>query len=268
MSTSLNEFKYFKQILDSKNVYQLWNTYLEILSSFKFDRIIYAGTNIKQNDLKESLKDGLVLTNHSKQLIKTMIENKCFENDDPWLVKNYHHAKAWDGGKDPSAFLFYPSKREDNLAFQKKMMKAYTRYNCTSGYSLFFKQNIGMGFSGFSLCASPGIEQEEINEDWKKYGLLIITISKLFDMHLRQLPYVHFSVLPLREPLTLRQKETLFWLSKGKSICETSLILDLSVPTIDKHLRLARKNLSAKTTIEAMAKAQTNSQFLNLAPSY
>ena len=36
--------------------------------------------------------------------------------------------------------------------------------------------------------------------------------------------------------------------------------MNLSVPTIDKHLRLARENLDSKTTIEAMVKAQTNAQ--------
>ena len=36
--------------------------------------------------------------------------------------------------------------------------------------------------------------------------------------------------------------------------------MNLTVPTIDKHLRLARENLDAKTTIEAMVKAQTNAQ--------
>ena len=91
---------------------------------------------------------------------------------------------------------------------------------------------------------------------------------KIFQLTIRNLPHSPGSIGPSHPILTTRQKETLFWLSKGKSICETSLILDLSVPTIGKHLRLARKNLSAKTTIEAMAKVQTNSQFLNLVPSY
>ena len=71
---------------------------------------------------------------------------------------------------------------------------------------------------------------------------------------------MHFSLLPIRGKLTNRQREALYWISKGKSIFETSIIMNLSVPTIDKHLRLARENLDSKTTIEAMVKAQTNAQ--------
>ena len=39
--------------------------------------------------------------------------------------------------------------------------------------------------------------------------------------------------------------------------------MELSVPTIDKHLRLARQSLNAKTTIQAVIKAQKNKQLYN-----
>ena len=39
--------------------------------------------------------------------------------------------------------------------------------------------------------------------------------------------------------------------------------MHLSIPTIDKHLRLARENLNAKTTIQAMIRAQETQQLYN-----
>jgi len=77
------------------------------------------------------------------------------------------------------------------------------------------------------------------------------------------LPNANFSQLPIRKKLTKRQKSVLQWISKGKSINDISTIMELSVPTIDKHLRLARQNLNAKTTIQAVIKAQKNKQLYN-----
>ena len=141
---------------------------------------------------------------------------------------------------------------------EKNVIKNYQKFNLNAGYTIFFKHSSDTGSSGFSLCSK--LSQSETNRQWRKNGKIIITLSKLFDLHLWQLPYVHFSLLPIRGKLTKRQREALHWISKGKSIFETSIIMNLSVPTIDKHLRLARENLDSKTTIEAMVKAQTNSQ--------
>ena len=107
------------------------------------------------------------------------------------------------------------------------------------------------------------MDQAETNSYWESNGKNIEFLSKLFDKKIRQLPTTNFSQLPTRKKLTKRQISVLQWISKGKSINEISTIMELSVPTIDKHLRLARQNLNAKTTIQAVIKAQKNKQLYN-----
>jgi LuxR family transcriptional regulator len=107
------------------------------------------------------------------------------------------------------------------------------------------------------------MDQAETNSYWKSNGKNIEFLSELFDKKIRQLPNTNFSQLPIRKKLTKRQKSVLQWISKGKSITDISIIMELSVPTIDKHLRLARQTLNAKTTIQAVIKAQKNKQLYN-----
>ena len=259
--TDSNDF--LEQLLNCKSVSEVWRTYIKLLKVFDFDRIIYATTSLGKSGLSESLKDGLVLSNHHPTLINGMIKNKCFDNDTRWYSKNNINVLPWSEAIDTkkvnySKYLFFPTIKTPTSIYEKNAIKNYQKFNLNAGYTIFFKHSTGSGSSGFSL--SSKLSQAETNRLWKKNGKTIITLSKLFDLHLWQLPYVHFSLLPLRGKLTNRQRETLYWVSKGKSIFETSIIMNLSVPTIDKHLRLARENLNSKTTIEAMVKAQTNAQ--------
>ena len=252
-----------EQILDCKSVSEIWTVYLKLLATLNFDRIIYATTNLGKSGLSESLKDGLVLSNHHPTLINEMVKNKCFDNDTRWHSKNQINVMPWEEALgsneiDYSKYLFFPTIKKPMSMYEKNVIKNYQKFNLNAGYTIFFKHSSGTGSSGFSLCSK--LSQSETNRQWKKNGKTIITLSKLFDLHLWQLPYVHFSLLPIRRKLTKRQREALHWISNGKSIVETSIIMNLTVPTIDKHLRLARENLDAKTTIEAMVKAQTNAQ--------
>ena len=254
---------HLEQLLDCKSVSGIWKIYLKLLAAFDFDRIIYATTNLGKSGLSESLKDGLVLSNHPPTLINEMVKNKCFDNDTRWYSKNQTSVMPWEPLHDPnkidySKYLFFPTIKKPVSMNEKNVIKNYQKFNLNAGYTIFFKHSSGTGSSGFSLCSK--LSQSETNRQWGKNGKTIITLSKLFDLHLWQLPYVHFSLLPIRRKLTKRQREVLNWISKGKSILETSIIMNLSVPTIDKHLRLARENLDSKTTIEAMVKAQTNAQ--------
>ena len=260
-STKTNN--YIEQILNCKTVFQVWQKYVTILSDFDFDRIIYATTNLSKSGLNEGLKDGLVFSNHHPTLIKGMIQNKCFDNDNRWYTENKINVMPWNvrskiNQTDFSEYLFFPTIKSPPSSFQKNTIKINQKFNVKAGYTLFYNHTVGSGSSGFSLCSK--LSQSEVNHLWKKNGETIILLSKLFDLHLRQLPYVHFSLLPIRGKLTNRQREALYWISKGKSTIETAIIMNLSLPTIDKHLRLARKNLNASTTIEAMVKAQTNAQ--------
>lgn len=250
---------------------ELWSSFTDIMLNFKFNRIIYATTKLSKSGLSENLKDGLVLSNHDPNYIKKMIENKCFDNNTRWMNSNQSDCISWNVSEKKlynkdnhlSEILFYPPTKEPPSNYEKNIWKLYKKYNVKVGYTLFFKHKIGTGSSGMAMCAEPHLTQKEVNADWKSNGNNIKYLCRLFDKIIRQLPYTHFSLLPIRKKLTKRQKEVLSWVAKGKSIHDISIIMDRSIPTIDKHLRLARQNLNAKTTIQAVVKAQENEQLYN-----
>lgn len=269
-SSEINDY-FVPSLLDATNVMELWESFTDIMFEFKFSRIIYATTKISKLGLSENLKDGLVLSNHNSDYIEKLIENKCFDNDTNWMKINRSDCVSWnlsgrsfDKHKDNlSEVLFYPPIKKLPSKYEKNVRKLCKEYNIKAGYTLFFKHHIGTGSSGLSLCANPGMMEAETNTNWKVNGHNIRYLSKLFDVKARELPYIHFSLLPIRKKLTKRQKESLYWVSKGKAIHDISTIMKLSIPTIDKHLRLARRNLNAKTTIQAVVKAQENEQLYN-----
>jgi len=283
-SSKINDY-FVPSILDATSVIELWANFTKIMSEFRFNRIIYATTKLSKSGLSEDLKDGLVLSNHDPKYIKEMIKNKCFDNDTRWMEVNKSNSVSWAVSdhtintkidKDCTTFrygllnklkfseiLFYPPIKTPPSRYEKNIWKLYNEYNVKAGHTLYFKHLFGRGTSGLALCSSPEMDQAETNSYWESNGKNIEFLSKLFDKKIRQLPTTNFSQLPTRKKLTKRQLSVLQWISKGKSINEISTIMELSVPTIDKHLRLARQNLNAKTTIQAVIKAQKNKQLYN-----
>ena len=283
-SSKINDY-FVPSILDATDVIELWSNFTKIMSEFRFNRIIYATTKLSKSGLSEDLKDGLVLSNHDPKYIKEMIKNKCFDNDTRWMEVNKSNSVSWAVSdhtintkidKDCTTFrygllnklkfseiLFYPPIKNPPSRYEKNIWKLYNEYNVKAGHTLYFKHLFGRGTSGLALCSSPEMDQAETNSYWESNGKNIEFLSKLFDKKIRQLPTTNFSQLPTRKKLTKRQISVLQWISKGKSINEISTIMELSVSTIDKHLRLARQNLNAKTTIQAVIKAQKNKQLYN-----
>ena len=102
-----------EQILDCKSVSEIWKVYLKLLATLNFDRIIYATTNLGKSGLSESLKDGLVLSNHHPTLIDEMVKNNCFDNDTRWYSNNQINVMPWEEALgsneiDYSKYLFFP----------------------------------------------------------------------------------------------------------------------------------------------------------------
>ena len=121
-STNSNDF--LEQLLNCKSVSELWRLYLKFLEVFDFDRIIYATTSLGKSGLSESLKDGLVLSNHHPTLINEMVNNKCFDNDTRWYIKNKINVMPWEETIDTkevdySKYLFFPTIKIPSSIYEK-----------------------------------------------------------------------------------------------------------------------------------------------------
>ena len=54
------------------------------------------------------------------------------------------------------------------------------------------------------------------------------------------------------------------WVGDGKTVQDTAVIMGLTPPTVEKHLRLARQALNVETTAQAVLKAAFQNQIFVL----
>lgn len=100
-----------------------------------------------------------------------------------------------------------------------------------------------------------------LREIWDRNGAAMRLLSAVMHMRIATLS----RSTPERN-LTPRQREVLLWRSLGKTISEISIILGITVATVEKHLRLARENLGVETTPQAVLKAHVTQQLFNGVP--
>ncbi|MEH6646779.1 helix-turn-helix domain-containing protein [Sulfitobacter sp.] len=70
--------------------------------------------------------------------------------------------------------------------------------------------------------------------------------------------HLNITRMPLpskRNPLRPRQREMLEWIADGKSMQDIAVLTELSVTTVEKHLRGARDVLDVETAAQAIARA-------------
>jgi len=135
-------------------------------------------------------------------------------------------------------------------------MDINTRHGVTAGYSISFPHSFQRSGSGIGLCARRGLSQLEVDGIWERHGQEIDAISKVADLKILSLPFKRQG-----SKLTDRQTEVLQWVADGKTVNDIAVILNLSAATVEKHLRLARNNLNATTTAQAVLKATIQNQF-------
>lgn len=106
------------------------------------------------------------------------------------------------------------------------------------------------------MTAPKNMSREEVDENWKEFGDEILLINNV--VHLK------INVLPLETPAALnfakRQIQVLQWLSDGKTFKDISVLLNISLATVEKHFRLARQDLDVETTARAIMKTARQNQ--------
>ena len=113
------------------------------------------------------------------------------------------------------------------------------------------------------LNGKSNVDQKALDSIWARRKGNIILLSKILQLSIRNLPYSGESIGPLHNNLTKRQLEILNLLADGNSIVQISKALNLAIPTIDKHLKLARLNLDVSTSAQAVSKALTEQMLFN-----
>jgi LuxR family transcriptional regulator len=194
----------------------------------------------------------LVLSNHPQAYLDGFLNTGLFR-EAPMVVWSRDHtgAQSWRLAQERIAS---GTATEAEL----RVAEYNARFGVGAGYSLGFHDLPGRGKAGLGFCARVGLDQDAVDAIWALHGADLALLA-----HVAHLRIVTLAELTVGRPLSPRQREVLQWVAVGKSVQDVATILGLTLPTVEKHLRLARQALRVDTTAQAVVKATILNQILN-----
>ena len=142
---------------------------------------------------------------------------------------------------------------------ERRVLEYNYTMGVTAGYTISFKSVSARSKVAIALTAKRGMTQADIDAVWEEHVCDIHQMNNI--AHLKKLTLPHNT--PARS-LTKRQLEALEWVSDGKTMQDTELLMGLTSATLEKHLRLAREARAVETTAESVLKAALAKQMFIL----
>ncbi|MFN8679586.1 helix-turn-helix transcriptional regulator [Paracoccus sp. P2] len=241
-------------ILAARSAQEVWQHYAARLADLGFPNISYHAVRILEASCDRMLDDGVLLSSYPPRLMQELAGLDLLESMPMrrWLAQN-GGSESWDWMRR--------LRLAGRLTPQEEhAMEVFARYGHVAGYAVGMGDDVERVRAGVILGGVIGMCQDRLDALWAQHGRQVEALSRL--THLR------ISTLPCAEQqcvLTLRQREVLECISVGRTTQEIADILDVTPATVEKHLRLARKALGAKTTAQAILLAARRRQIFNSA---
>lgn len=238
---------YLDALVRETDIQKVWALHCKAMHGFGFDRLIYGYTRFVTANSFGEFDDAIFLTNHDPAYFERFITERLFLHG-PMMRWARDHAGACSWG----ALWNNP----EGLTEEERRIIAFNRQmNVTAGYSISFGDPFPRSFGLIALAARPGLDQASVDAIWQADGRQIEAMNHMMHLKIQSLPH-HTA----RGTLSQRQREVLEWVGEGKSNLDIATILGVSVPTVEKHLRLAREKLGVETTAQAVLKASFQNQ--------
>lgn len=240
-------------LLNVTSVEELWALHVDHMAEFGFDRLIYGFTRYRTATSLGDPDDFVLLTNHSAAYTDVFVGEGL-----------YFHAPMvrWALDNDGACSWSVLQEMIDNGTLtpaQRKVVEFNQSHDVTAGYSISFKSVCHRSKGAIALTARRGLSQEDVDALWQRDGDAIQALNTIMHLRLLSLPHAARS-----RALTDRQREVLAWVGDGKTVQDIAVLLGLTRPTVEKHLRLARKALSVETTAQAVLKMAFQNQIFVL----
>ena len=229
----------------------VWSLLREFMASLGFEQLKYGFSPQVQGVNFGETEDFAILSTMPTEFTRIFVERRLYL-DNPvmhWCAQNVG-VVSWS----MVAHLLRtgPPGLEAELADNLSLHQAY---GLNAGFSVAFPPTRSVGRGALGVAAPPEMTQEAVDAFLQDAAPLIFAVTSIAHQRL--------SALPLRRrgrALSRRQREVLEWLAMGKTTGDVATILGLAVPTVEKHLRLAREALGAESTTHALAKASFANQ--------
>jgi LuxR family transcriptional regulator len=239
--------EYLEKVIRADTIDAVWNMHVAKMAEFGFDRLIYGLSYEAGTDGLGALEDMMVLSNHSAAYLERFLGTGLYR-DSPMLrwAQSNSGSCSWRRVQLVESAL-NPGER-DVIALNRQM-------GITAGVTISFGVTPPCGRSVIGLTARHGLDQADVDTLWETDGRAIELMNHVAHLKIATLPRTHFA-----RRLTPRQREVLQLVGAGKTAPEIAALMGVSQVTIEKHLRLARQELGAETSAQALLKAAVQSQ--------
>lgn len=234
----------------------IWNLSTGFFRSLGFAEVLYGFSPDSRGAELGSPDDFLLMSTLPRPILDELVQRGHYWQSMTfrWALQNTGIAPWSRGPEDcglPADFTYSP----EALMF-------FDRAGLRTGACIGVFAERSRGRAVVALVGPPEAAQDTIDAVVAAHHDALFTVAAV--MHQR------LSSLPLRlerRSLTPRQREVLEWVAHGKTAADIALIMGISAPTVEKHLRLARETLGVETTAHAVVKAAAlNEVFTTLPP--
>ncbi|WP_378945873.1 helix-turn-helix transcriptional regulator [Paracoccus sp. R86501] len=244
----MNDF--IKAIVDSKDVANVRDTFLQATQQAGFAHAFYAG-RFSLSVPRSIMRDVPVTFNNLPADLLEQNEGLYGINRDAWVEWVLQN----DGDINAAQLIAQVgADRTPSLAMAAR--------NGMQAVQLLSLRNIVTHSVG-AIMLVPGrdLDEDHLAQLWERHGADMWLLARTVHMRVATLPRDHGITT-----LTSRQREVLGWRSAGKTVSEIGTILGITPATVEKHMRLAREALGVDTTPQAVLKAHVTDQLFH--PAY
>lgn len=232
------------RILSTTDAGLIWQEVCDFFARVGFAHVLYGYSPDSRGAVLGAPENYLILSTFPQDVVGELVEMGHFRRSLTfhWALNNVGVA------------AFSMSEEEAGVgpefAISPEAEEFFQRNNMLIGASIGFAQERTRGRAVMALIGPPGVPQEDIDQMLGETRDVIFSVAAVAHRCLSAMPY-H----PPGKRLTPRQREALEWVAEGKTSADIALIMGISPPTVEKHLRLARETLGVETTSQALVKA-------------
>lgn len=238
-----------EQVLAARSVESLWQHYTKRMAGLGMPHVSYYSIRILEAGGERRVDDYLFLTSCAPSLLQEILSQDAFASVPMyrWMAVN-RGSESWD--------WMQRSRQAGRLSqTEERMLDLFARNGHVSGYAVSLGDSVQQVRGGVLMSGALGTDQQALDAIWQQNGAVVEALTGLLHLRMATLPYD-----PPQHVLTQRQREVLEHIAVGRTTQEIAAVLGLTRATVEKHLRLARKALAARTTPQAILLASSRRQ--------
>ena len=231
------------QVLKAESIAEVWRIFCGEMEELGFDLLLYGATSLSGGRDGGRLDETLVLLNAPDAYADIVLGEELYVHSLTFEWAARHDGFVyWDQALRQMAV--HPSPKQGQI----RALNA--AFDVTAGY-IGSLNKIVPGMRGvIGMSTAKRLDTKSTDRLWRDVGDLVEILCNAMHLRIATLPQTE-----ILKPLTTRQLEVLHWCAEGKTIQEIAIIMQISVGTVEKHMRMARTSLEAENTAHAVRKA-------------